>query len=109
MTWDKERFPEPQELPESLKEILDFVNGDNWWCTDFYNEKLKRYDHTPHKIPEGENWEDTAEQYVTDPIKEIICRHYGHNMVPDQCNRKEHDYCERCGQGREKIENENKK
>lgn len=31
-----------------------------------------------------------------DKFELLICKHEGHNMVPDQCMKPEHDYCENC-------------
>lgn len=38
---------------------------------------------------------------ITEPIEEAIkdyCRQLGHEVVPDQCEKPEHDFCVYCGE-----------
>ena len=38
-----------------------------------------------------------------DKFTEIVCRHRGHDLVPDQCMKVEHDFCINCGKRRDSI------
>lgn len=34
---------------------------------------------------------------VIDAANAVLCGHYGHEIVDDQCNKPEHRYCAYCG------------
>lgn len=52
------------------------------WVTDEALEKLT-WDHVGSAIEE--------------PIKRAVCAARGHEVIPDQCNKPEHDWCVLCG------------
>lgn len=33
---------------------------------------------------------------IIQPIKGLICKHIGHNVISDHCGRPEHDFCVTC-------------
>lgn len=58
-------------------------------------------------IDESDDLEKSCE--YEDKFREILCRHEGHIIYPDQCGIPEHDYCYRCSKGIVEIENDGDK
>lgn len=55
-----------------------------------------------HQFPNKRFQEQQCE--FEEKFNEIVCEFLGHNIGPDQCNKREHDYCYRCSKSRLEIE-----
>jgi hypothetical protein len=54
------------------------------------------------EIMEDPSWpadgaDDDLSERIVDAVNKILCDHYGHEIIDDQCNKPEHRFCVWCG------------
>lgn len=86
------------ERDEARRQLRD-ERADRRAKTDALVAFLTREDYMPgvgEPDPAGDAGHDWYENHVLVPIKALVCGIRGHDVIPDQCGKPEHDYCMTC-------------
>jgi hypothetical protein len=63
----------------------------NHWLSDDQYEWWVKRGPWSDRFVEAQFW------LIEKPARWVLCQLFGHEPIPDQCGRREHDYCVWCG------------